>query len=179
MKSLTAIGFLILLLYQLIVLPLAVLTFEQSYESAAPVSLGDEWKIVKLPISLPYTDAWENPDGQEGLVRDGNDFYNIVNQHYANDTLYTLLKTNQNARERFFDLADQLQQYDTDQAAAPSPVSRLLKLLKDRLTTYLLPTVWQLTQPTVAYVPTRANFADVPLLHDGADLAYSTPPPEK
>ena len=128
MKSFAAIGFLILLLYHLIGLPLAVLTFEQSYESATPVSLADQWKIVKLPIALPYTSTWENTDGQDGLIQDGNDFYNIVRQHYANDTLYTLLKTNQSARERFADLADQFQQINNDQPATRSPLSRLLKL---------------------------------------------------
>lgn len=178
MKSITAIGFLLLLLYQLIGLPLAVLTFEQDYQTASPVRLADEWKVVKLPISLPYTDTWENADGQSGLVRDGDTFYNIVHQRYANDTLYTILKTNQNARERFFDLAEQLQQFDTDQEAAQSPLNQLLKLLKDRLTTYLLPAVWQLAQPVFADEPVRINYADVAFARYHADFPLFSPPPE-
>ena len=178
MKALTAVGFLGLLLYQLVGLPLAVLTFEQSYESATPTRLADEWKLVKLPISLPYTNSWENPDGQAGLVRDGDEFYNIVHQRYANDTLYTLLKTNQNARERFFDLADQLQQLDTAQKATQSPLSRLLKLLKDRLTTYLLPAVYQLAQPDLADEPASVSYADVASTRYRADFSLLSPPPE-
>ena len=178
MKAFTATGFLLLLLYQLVGLPLAVLTFEQSYESATPVLLADEWKVVKLPISLPYTDSWENPDGQAGLVRDGNEFYNIVHQRYANDTLYTLLKTNQNARERFVDLADQLQQLNDDQEATQSPLSRLMKLLKDRLTTYLLPSVWQLAQPVWACVLTVGNYTNGHLPAYRVDLTLLSPPPE-
>ncbi len=158
---------------------MAMLTFEQSYDIATPVSADDEWKMVKLPISLPYTNSWENPDGSAGLIRDGNQFYNVVRQHYANDTLYTLLKTNQNARARFFDLAEQLQQYDNDQEPAKSPLSQLLKLLKDRLTTYLLPSVWQLAQPILGSLINQSNYADVPLLHGSVDLAYTSPPPEK
>lgn len=178
MKSFTAIGFLGLLLYQLVGLPLAVLTFEQDYQTASPVRLADEWKLVKLPISLPYTDAWENPDGQTGLVRDGDAFYNIVHQRYANDTLYTLLKTNQNARERFFDLADQLQQLNADQGATQSPLSRLLKLLKDRLTTYLLPAVWQLAQAVLTDEAITVNYTAVASTRYRADFALLSPPPE-
>lgn len=160
-------------------LPLAMITFEQSYDVATPVSADDEWKMVKLPISLPYTASWENPDGSAGLIRDGNQFYNVVRQHYANDTLYTLLKTNQNARTRFFDLAEQLQQYDNDQEPAKSPLSQLLKLLKDRLTTYLLPSVWRLAQPVLGHLLNQANYANVSLLHSHVDLVYTSPPPEK
>ena len=178
MKSFTAIGFLLLLLYQLIGLPLAVLTFEQSYESATPVLETDGWKVIKLPLSLPYTDSWDNPDGQAGLVRDGDEFYNIVHQRYANDTLYTVLKTNQNARERFFDLADQLQQFDADEDAAQSPLSRLLKLLKERLTTYLIPSVWHLVEPVPAHTSAEANYAGLQLVSYLTDLTPASPPPE-
>jgi hypothetical protein len=176
-KSFVAIGFLTLLLYHLIGLPLAVLTFEQSYELATPVSLADQWKIVKLPISLPYTTTWENTDGQDGLIQDGNDFYNIVRQHYANDTLYTLLKTNQSAKARFFDLADQLQQLNNDQQATQSPLSRLIKLLKDRLTTYLPPLVFQLVQLGQSMVMSCVRYASVSLSVYDTDLAYPSPPP--
>ncbi|WP_018620129.1 hypothetical protein [Spirosoma luteum] len=177
MKSFVAIGFLILLLYHLIGLPLAVLTFEQSYESATPVSLADQWKLVKLPISLPYTSTWENTDGQDGLIQDGNVFYNIVRQHYANDTLYTLLKTNQSARERFFDLADQLQQLNNDQETTQSPLSRLLKLLKDRLTTYLPPLVLHLAQPGQSSALPCVRYGSVPLSLYDTDLDFPSPPP--
>ena len=134
--------------------------------------------MVKLPISLPYTADWENPDGQDGLVQDGDEFYNIVHQQYANDTLYTLLKTNQNARARFVDLAEQLQQLNDEQAVPKNPLSQLLKLLKDRLKTYL-PPGYQLAQPHMTTTLARATFASVPAARYRADLAHTTPPPER
>lgn len=176
-KSFVAISFLILLLYHLIGLPLAVLTFEQSYESATPVSRADQWKMVKLPISLPYTSTWENSDGQDGLIQDGTVFYNIVRQHYANDTLYTLLKTNQSARERFFELADQFQQLDNDQEETHSPLGRLLKLLKDRLTTYLPPLVLQLAQPDQLLILRCVPYGSLPLSVCDINLDFPSPPP--
>ena len=104
-------------------------------------------------------------------------FYNVVRQHYANDTLYTLLKTNQSARERFSDLADQFQQLNNDQEATQSPLSRLLKLLKDRLTTYLPPVVFHLVQPDQSLVLSSARYGSVPLSVYDADLDFPSPPP--
>lgn len=178
-KSLPAIGFLILLLYHLIGLPLAVLMFKESYESATQVSTNDEWKVVKLPIALPYTDSWQNSDGQQGLVQDGDDFYNIVHQEYANDTLYTLLKTNQNAKARFFELAEQWQPDSHAQTPAKTPLSRLLKLLKDRLTTFLLPFSYTLSKPMVVDTQGYTHAVAVSLATYSVYLAYNSPPPEK
>lgn len=178
MRSLTAIGFLVLLIYHLIGLPVAVLTFDQSYESAAPVSGVDRWKLVKLPIALPYTAAWENPDGQEGLIQEGDEFYNIVHQQYANDTLYTLLKTNQNARERFVELAEQLQVLNTGQTAPKTPLGRLLKLLKDRLTNYLPPLAYGLAGPHSTMRPAAASPVEPRLAFDEVIPSVASPPPQ-
>ena len=179
LKPLVATGLLLILLYQLVGLPLAVLTFERSFETATLASETDEYKLVKLPISLPYTSSWDNPDGQDGLIRDGDAFYNVVHQQYANDTLYTLLKTNQNARDRFFDLAEQMQQLDRKQNTTKSPLSRLLKLLQERLNTYVLPTSWQLAQPLASLLVLRAGYADQPIAYGGADLSCPSPPPKQ
>lgn len=178
MKSLVAIGLLLILLYQLVGLPMAILTLHTSFDSASLDVDTDEYKVVKLPISLPYANAWDNPDGQDGLVRDGDEFYNVVHQQYANDTLYTLLKTNQNARARFFDLADQFQQLSSEDTPAKSPLSRLLKLFQDRLTTYLLPSVWHLAPPVSSLLIAGMVYARPLLNYGGADLSTTSPPPE-
>jgi len=102
----------------------------------------------------------------------------VVHQRYVNDTLYTVLKTNQNARDRFFDLADQMQQLDTEQRTEKSPLSRLLKLLQERLTTYLLPTGWQLSQPVASLLTTRAGYANQLTAYGSADLSCPSPPPK-
>lgn len=179
MKSLTATGLFLLLLYHLIGLPLAVFTFEKGFDVATPISPADEFRVVKLPISLPYANDWENPDGRAGLIKDGDRFYNVVHQRYANDTLYTVLKTNRNARERFFDLADQLQQFNSDQSTPTSPLGQLLKLLKDRLTTYLLPVAWQLAPPTFTTLTAAAGFGPPSLAQYGVALSQHSPPPEQ
>ncbi|GAB4035177.1 hypothetical protein [Spirosoma gilvum] len=180
MKTLTAIGFFVLLLYHWIGLPLAVITFEQGYESAAPISANDRWKVVKLPISLPYTSGWENADGHEGLIQEGDEFYNIVHQRYANDTLYTVLKTNQNAKERFFDLAEQLQEMGGDDQALPkTPLGRLLKLLSERLTVYLPPSPYCLNPPTTQSVQASAGYGSLQLAYTAIGIDAPSPPPKQ
>lgn len=83
---------------------LGFVSLEETYELATLVSRNDRWKLLKLP----YVSLWENGDGRAGLIQDGNEFYNVVHQRYENDTFYTLLKTNQNAKEPFLELAGQL-----------------------------------------------------------------------
>ena len=173
-----ATGLLLLLLYQLIGLPLMVLTFEQGYERAGPARSSDGWRLIKLPVSLPYTPDWTNADGQPGLVQADGQFYNVVHQQYANDTLYTLLKTNQNAKERFSELAGQLQQLTNGEATADTPAQRLFKLLLDRLTVYLEPADCRLSGALPAGLARQAEYVDPGLSRYGVQLPVHGPPPK-
>lgn len=156
-----------------------VLCFEQTFDSATPVSDAESYVVVKLPIALPYTMSWENPDGQEGLVQDGDNFYNITHQQYANDTLYTVLKTNRNAHERFFELAERVNQL-LDMGATPSdnPIDGLLKLVKKGLSNYLIP---QFSLPNPRLVTDTLPVDFLPTSGLGlysASLNRTSPPPE-
>ncbi len=115
--------------------------FEQYYPTASPVMQNDEWIVVKVPISLPYTASWQNTDGQQGLIRMGDQFYNITEQKYANDTLYTVMKTNIGARDRFFALADEIKQIVdrdiTESQQQKSPFTQVVKLLNQWAKVYL------------------------------------------
>lgn len=139
MKKLTAIGLLTLLLYNMFGLTVAVLFFDDDYQMASAISENDNWKTVKMHLpTLPYNATWEDTDEQEGLIREGDDFYNITTKRHENDTLFVTLKTNQNARDRFFELASMIQEI-TDQRAttSDSPMGRAVKLLSDLLKLYL------------------------------------------
>ncbi len=120
MRSFLSISLLFLLLYHLCRVWVVLCYFEAFYPTASPVMQGDEWIVVKVPISLPYTTTqWEEPQGKKGLVRLNGQFYNIIHQRYENDTLYTELKTNITAREHFFALAQEVQQIQ-DQKMTPT-----------------------------------------------------------
>lgn len=120
-------------------LTVAVLFFEDGYQTASPITNDDEWQTVKMPLpSLPYNTAWENAEGQDGLIRQGNDFYNIMNQRHENDTLYVTLKTNQHARDRFFELASLIQEITDQTSDSPeNPLNKAVKLLSELLKVYL------------------------------------------
>ncbi len=180
MKKLTAIGLLILLLYNMFGLTVAVLFFEDNFQTASPVREDDEWQTVKMHLpTLPYNTTWENKDGQEGLIRHGDDFYNVTEQRHENDTLYVTLKTNQHARDRFFELANMIQEITDQSADSPeSPLSKVIKLLNDLLKVYLpnpsmgllADVVTNLSPHHLYATPNHALLQTVRLLH--------SPPPE-
>ncbi|WP_250630307.1 hypothetical protein [Rhodoflexus caldus] len=125
MKKLIAIGLLCLFTYHLLRHHAAEWLVWHCHNHVLPQYSGQK-VVIKLPVSLPYTAEWQS-DGNHQLIRNRNEFYNIVEQRYENDTLYTVLQSNQAAREQFFALADMVQQ----ETEAPSPVSSALKLLKN------------------------------------------------
>lgn len=180
LKKLTAIGLLILLLYNMFGLTVAVLFFENDFQTASPISQNDKWQTVKMHLpTLPYNTTWENKDGQEGLIRDGNEFYNVTEQRHENDTLYVTLKTNEHARDRFFELANMIQEI-TDQSANPaeSPLGKAVKLLSDLLKVYLPNTAMEwpaeyvadAMSPQLYVTPNQSLLQTEQLLH--------SPPPE-
>ncbi|OIN58298.1 hypothetical protein [Arsenicibacter rosenii] len=179
MRSLGAIGLLLLLLYHTIGVPVAVLCFDDRFETASPVSQQDEWQVMKIPLSLPYTTYWENAADQHGLIQQGESFYNITRQHIENDTLYTLMKTNLPARDRFAELANSVQQLvDQQTEGAKSPLSEALTLLKLRIHTYLPPVFgWPSENyPMLNYLP--APLTQVIYGHYPQTGRLLSPPPE-
>jgi hypothetical protein len=178
-RSFGAFLLVLLLLGQWLGLSVAVHTFRGQHRQASPVTTADEWLELKLPLAIPYAQPWANAEGSEGLVEVGGHFYNIAQQRYENDTLYTTLKTNLGAREQFAQLSEQIGGLLAGQPdPASGPTDGPAKLLKDCFKVYLptLGLVWvnQLAQ----------NQANSPLLPAYARfcpstfLAIATPPPE-
>ena len=105
-----------------------MLFFEDNYNISSNVIIDDKWKIIKVPTTSK--DAHYANKDNEGLIRSGDDFYNIMHEYFENDTLYVILKSNQNAKERFTELtALILGTGDTD--SPQSPLSKLIKRLGD------------------------------------------------
>ncbi|MBE9461840.1 hypothetical protein ACFP1I_31465 [Dyadobacter subterraneus] len=138
MKKIVAIGLLILLLYNMLGLTTAVLLFDNQYKSAASSSHGDDYQLLKVYVpSLPYTTSWENDEEIEGLTKSNGNFYNTTHVLHTNDTLYITLKSNQPARDRFFELANQMQSM-TDPGNTPdSSHGKALKLLDNFIKNYV------------------------------------------
>lgn len=162
-------------------LTVAVLFFENGYQTASPIREDDKWQTVKMHLpTLPYNTTWQNTDGQDGLIRHGDDFYNVTEQRHENDTLYVTLKTNQHARDRFFELANMIQEITDQSTDSPeSPLSKALKLLNDLLKVYLPNTAMEwpteyvadrLTSPQKYTVPNQSLLQTEQSLH--------SPPPE-
>jgi hypothetical protein len=93
---------------------LAVLLFKISepmvvalrYENAKDVAVSELVKVdeqieLQVYMPLPYGSDWENKSPFPESVKRGNNFYNIVERRYVNDTFYVKMQLNHNAREQF------------------------------------------------------------------------------
>ena len=114
----------------------ALLSFEQDFSNKFTDDnpSSEEYITVKLPFSIPYQrTVWENTKQDKGLYQYRNKFYNIVEQRLLNDTLYTVLKSNNTAQDRFSLIAQKIQaEVGNDATDSSSDVGKILKkFIKD------------------------------------------------
>jgi len=179
LKSLGALLLVGLLLCHWLGLTVAVHRFEDAYRQASPLTANDEWLEVKVPLAIPYAQPWANPEGQEGLLEVNGHFYNITEQRYENDTLYTTLKTNLGAREQFSQLSDQINGLIIGQAEpSPEPTGGTTKLLKDFFKVYVAFAAPGLPEMGVAEVPAANAWARYARFAPDPSLSSPTPPPK-
>ena len=73
--------------------------------------------VVKVPVSLPYQTSWSVPEPSEGKIRHDGEYYQIRTKQLMNDTLYVYCEYDQNARDRYMELVDHIQ----DETDSPAP----------------------------------------------------------
>ncbi|GAB2786309.1 hypothetical protein GCM10027275_33460 [Rhabdobacter roseus] len=174
MKPLFALGLLLLLLLHLLGQSVAILGLEEKYPVATANDSGDEYLLLKVPLSLPYVAAWQNDD-PAGLVQYEGNFYNIVEQRYQNDSLYTVLRSNLTARDQFMALAEQIQQ-QLHQDTESTPASQTLKVFAGFCKNYLS-TRRVLTFFWWECLPERTKYPRVATTLLASDHCPATPPP--
>lgn len=162
-------------------LSVALLSFENDYQWASPVTKNDQWDTIKIPLEqLPYVAYQEIPAEEEGLIQKDGDFYNIVNRYYQNDTLYIILKTNQNARERFIELSSQVQEsLDAASKAPLTPAGKALELLQGLTKIYLSNSVSGLPPLLVSALLPEPIYGDCIQRLADPFLYLLSPPPER
>ena len=89
----------------------------------------EETVVVKIPINLPYQTDWVSSEEVEGSVRQGDEFYEMKERKVENDTLGTVMVKDRNARENFFDLAQQVNEHLTDEPGSTPAKSKLINTL--------------------------------------------------
>lgn len=90
---------------------------------------------IKQPLQLPYQNNWAESRPIEGKVKHGENHYNLVEQRYQNDTLYTLCKLDNNARFRFMELAEHITDH-VKEHSSQAPSGKNSYLLKHFLKEY-------------------------------------------
>ena len=89
----------------------------------------EETVVVKIPINLPYQTDWVSSEEIEGSVRQGDEFYEMKSRKVENDTLVTVMVKDRNARENFFDLAEQVNEHLTDEPGSTPAKTKLINSL--------------------------------------------------
>jgi hypothetical protein len=89
----------------------------------------EETVVVKIPINLPYQTDWVSAEEVDGSVRQGDEFYEMKSRKVENDTLVTVMVKDRNARENFFDLAEQVNEHLTDKPGSTPAKTKLINTL--------------------------------------------------
>ncbi|MFL0161994.1 hypothetical protein [Aquirufa salirivi] len=127
MKRLASILLLFILLYQAGGFALRYVA-NSSTDLAISDSENDSY-VVKIPISLPYPSNREISQEVSGAIQQGDDFYQMLDQKIENDTLYTRVVNDKNARDQFLDLADLVNEHLGDQPEKKPAKSKLIQTL--------------------------------------------------
>lgn len=170
-----------LLLYHTFRAVVILYFLEDTHITASHEAEQDEWVIVKLPVSLPYATNWEDTEGKEGLIKHGDQFYNIVEQRYQNDTLYTTLKTNISAREQFFSIIEEMNELlgkTAENSNAKNPYTSLIKLFNQVSTVYIA-SYFSNTDPRLAYYFTQTVVSYTNTSFLSPSFPVNTPPPKR
>jgi len=161
MKRILSIMLLFVLLYQAGGFALSYLSSDQDQFVAG------ETIVVEMPISLPYQTDWQAPQEVSGEIRQGDKFYQMKDQQVIDGKLVTTMVSDQSARDRFFDLAAQVNEHMSDQPEKAPAKSKLINTLVKEYCAHASAWVlyimeWPASQerPTHHVLPTTAISAD-------------------
>lgn len=181
MKKIAVIGLLVLLLYNMFGLATAILLFDNKYEAPSTTASAGEYELLKVYMpSLPYSSDWENTDGLEGLIKANGQFYNATHVKHTNDTLYVTVKSNQAARDHFFELADKMQSMADQASENPENAKdKAMKMLDNLLKNYVQnQTTFAVFHPATALQKVMANYPSEQIKYMFWVRQLQTPPPE-
>ena len=124
MKKLSAIFLMCVLLYQSGGFALLYLVQE-----GEPTVSNGETLFINIPITLPYQTDWQVPREVSGEIRKGDRFYQMKEQKVENGQLVTTLVEDQNARDRFLQLAAQFNEHISDEPLSVPLKTKLINIL--------------------------------------------------
>jgi hypothetical protein len=116
-----------------------------------------EYVIFKMPFALPYQSDWPQSRTVEGKIQHGDEHYQMLEQVIEHDTLYMICKTDENARFRFMELAEHVNQHIKETSPElPQKTHFLLKSFLKEYTALKRPHIvfileWLIAQPQFYY----------------------------
>ncbi|MCC6279662.1 MAG: hypothetical protein IT262_03615 [Saprospiraceae bacterium] len=138
MRILFTISLLAVLLYKISEPLVMSLHYAWALETPLPkAAMNDEQIEIKVHAPLPYTGNFEETDPIQKCFKLGDEFYNVVERRYENDTLYFTLQRNISARDKFDALSSILNTLSSDeQSNRQQPLSHHAPSAKDFITVF-------------------------------------------
>lgn len=106
MKQIFVISLVFLMLYKSVEPITLCLDFKKTAQSSVQFIENEDIITLKVYYPLPYSSQSHELSENQNLIKNGDSFYNIVEQRYDQDTFYLKIKSNLSARERFSALSD-------------------------------------------------------------------------
>jgi hypothetical protein len=180
LRQIGVIGLLTLLLYNMFGLAVSVLLMNDHYPVAVTDIAFSANTTVKFAYPLlPYSNGHENAGEFNEIFRIQDEFYNIDHLSHQNDTLYITLKSNQTARDEFFELAGLMEALTQSESTPPGDMQNTLRMLENLHMIYL-PS--QFTHALLASVTVTTSVGQVYALlapnYTSLFALLGTPPPE-
>ncbi len=105
-KQIFVISLVFLMLYKSVEPITLCLDFKKTAQSSVQFIENEDIITLKVYYPLPYSSQSHELSENQNLIKNGDSFYNIVEQRYDQDTFYLKIKSNLSARERFSALSD-------------------------------------------------------------------------
>jgi hypothetical protein len=182
LKIVLTISLLAVLLFKISEPMVVALRYVNAVDVAASELVNiDEQIEFKVYMPLPYGSDWENKSPFPESIKRGNNFYNVVERRYVNDTFYVKMQLNHNAREQFDALSTVVNSLSFDKNQGKKQSSKTSTVSLDDLI--------KIFPPPVSSTIVKANYALKADLnasvwhfncpHSTSNASIFIPPPER
>ncbi|UBM58821.1 hypothetical protein LAG90_18660 [Marinilongibacter aquaticus] len=176
----SSIALLSLLLGHVFVVPFVLISRLESEANIHTSSIHEynskpEKLSLKIAMSLPYANQWEEAKDSEGLVQIEGEFYTLVSRHLKQDTLYCDYVKNNSAREIFSMLADNVSPDGKEKSPRPNIGQVFCKWLSSQ---YHNQNDITLSKPVSSVWTSQANY-QYTAFSSSTVLQLESPPPQQ
>lgn len=113
------------------------LSYTKALEMPLPKpTMNDEQIEIKVYAPFPYADTWSDTDPVQKCFQLGDEFYNVVERRYEQDTMHLTLQRNLGVRDKFDALSSILNTLSASEKSRKQTPLRNSPSAKDFMTVF-------------------------------------------